>query len=277
MRSPAAVAEAACLLGRHKVEQAPGRQFVLGILAGAYIALGGMLALVVGKGSPALAAANPGLAQLAAGAVFPLGLILVVLAGAELFTGNCAVVFVGYLRRQVGLGQMLRNWAVVYGGNFVGAVLVAAGLAYGAGVIHGGTLGAAAAAVAEHKVSLGWGTLLLSGIGCNWLVCLAVWLALATDDLAGKMLGIWFPIMTFVTLGFEHSVANMFFIPLGMINGAAVDVGQFLLSNLLPVTLGNIVGGAIFVAAAYCWCYPCSSDAGPGDHEPPAPGPADHR
>ena len=203
--------------------------------------------------------------------MFPLGLILVVLTGAELFTGNCAMIFVSYLRHQVRPIEMLRSWAIVYGGNFVGAVLVAFGLAWGAGVIHGGALGAAAAAVAEHKISPGWGTLFLSGLGCNWLVCLAVWLALATDSLAGKMLGLWFPIMAFVTLGFEHSVANMFFIPLGMINGAAVSVGQFLLANLLPVTLGNVVGGAVLVAAASCWCHPCESAP------EPLPGPADHR
>lgn len=112
-----------------------------------------------------------------------------------------------------------------------------------------------AIALAEKKIALGWGVALLRGIGCNWLVTLALWCAMVAEDTIGKWVGIWFPIMTFVAIGFEHSVANMFFIPMGMMLGANVTVGEFLWQNLIPVTLGNTITGAIFVAAAYCFVF----------------------
>ncbi len=109
--------------------------------------------------------------------------------------------------------------------------------------------------IAQAKVSQGFLVLLLKGIGCNWLVCLAVWLAVSSEDLTGKILGIWFPIMAFVAIGFEHSVANMYFIPAGIFYGAQVTWGQFLLNNLLPVTIGNVIGGAFFVGVVYWYLY----------------------
>jgi len=156
---------------------------------------------------------------------------------------------------------MLRNWLYVYVGNFVGAVFVALFLSYWAEIVNvnvtglAAQLGKASIRIAEAKVSISWLTLFLRGLGANWLVCLAVGLSIAADDVVGKIAGLWFPIMAFVAMGFEHSISNMFFIPLGMLNGANVTLWQFVVLNLVPVTLGNIVGGAVFVGAAYWWVY----------------------
>jgi len=254
-KSPQAIVETVCSAGCNKANLPISKQLVLGFLAGAYIAFGGLLAIVIGKGSPGLAQTNPGLAKFVFGAVFPVGLILVVIAGSELFTGNCGVITPACLSGAARWKNLFRNWVIVYLGNFIGAVFVALFIAYWTGIVHGGPLGEATKKIAESKVNLGWWPAILRGVGCNWLVCLAVWLAIAADDISGKILGIWFPIMAFVALGFEHSVANMFFIPLGMLNGANVTIGQFLFNNLLPVTIGNIIGGAGFVGSIYWWLY----------------------
>ena len=254
-KSPQAIVEAACTAGCAKTRLSIPKQLVMGFLAGAFIAFGGFLAIVVGSGSPALTEANPGLARFVFGAVFPVGLVLVVIAGSELFTGNCGVITPACLTGAARWNALIRNWVFVYIGNFAGSVFVALFLAYWSGLINGGTLGDASAAIAEAKVGLGFWPALLRGIGCNWLVCLAVWMAIGAEDISGKILAIWWPIMAFVTLGLEHSVANMFFIPLGMFNGADVTIGQLLFSNLLPVTIGNIIGGAGFVGVVYWWIY----------------------
>jgi formate/nitrite transporter len=254
-KSPKSIVEAVSTAGCGKVDLPISKQLVLGFLAGAYIAIGSLLAIVVGRGSPALAAANPGLAKFLFAGVFPVGLMLVVIAGSELFTGNCGVIPPACLSGAAKWKGLFRNWGVVYAGNFIGSLFVALFMAYWTGIVKGGDLGSAAAAIAEAKVGMNWGVLILRGIGCNWLVCLAVWLAIASDDITGKIWGIWFPIMAFVALGFEHSVANMFFIPLGMFNGASVSIGQYLFGNLLPVTIGNIIGGAGFVGTVYWWIY----------------------
>ncbi len=259
-KTPKGIVEAACTAGCAKADLSIPKQLVLGFLAGAFIAFGGFLAIIVGRGSPELTANNPGLARFVFGAVFPVGLILVVIAGSELFTGNCGVITPACLTGRARWNALLRNWVVVYIGNFIGSVFVALFIAYWTGLVNvnvaaGQLYGEQAAAIAQSKVSMSWGVAILRGIGCNWLVCLAVWLALAAEDISGKILGIWFPIMAFVTLGLEHSIANMFFIPLGMLNGANVSIGQFLFSNLLPVTIGNIIGGAGLVGAIYWWLY----------------------
>ncbi len=259
-KSPKAIVEAASAAGCGKADLPIAKQAALGFLAGAYIALGGFLAIVVGRGSPELMKLNPGLGKFVFGAVFPVGLMLVVIAGAELFTGNTAVIMPSCLSGAAKWRNLLRNWLVVYIANFVGSVFVALFISYWTGIINvnvesGKALGEAAAKIAEAKVALNWGQAILRGIGCNWLVCLAVWLAISSDDIIGKIFGIWFPIMAFVTLGLEHSIANMYFIPLGMFNGANVSLGQFLFANLLPVTIGNIIGGSGLVGGLYWWIY----------------------
>jgi formate/nitrite transporter len=229
---------------------------LLSFLAGAYIAFGGLLAEIASAGM--LAAGAPvGLEKFVFGAVFPVGLIIVVIAGSELFTGNVMFMTVGVLDGTASVGGLAKNWVVSWIFNFVGALFVAFVLAYMGGLFPADSAFATkATAVAAAKVKMPFAQAFIKAIGCNWLVCLAVWLANASDDIIGKILGIWFPIMAFVTIGFEHSVANMFFIPLGLFLGAeGVTWSTMIVNNLIPVTLGNIVGGAVFVACIYWYTY----------------------
>jgi len=259
--SPRDVFEAACNAGCARSRLSPWRGLVTAVLGGAFLAVGGLLTIVVGQGSSELSRTNPGLVALLVGGVFPVGSALAILTGAQVFPDNCGLVTPALLVGAVRWRDLLRNWGVVFLGNLIGAMLATLCLGYATGIANldagglGEALGAAAATIAEGKVSLSWSAALLRGLGCAWLVCLAVWLAISADDISGKILGMWWPIMAFVALGFEHSIANMFFIPLGMLNGADVTVGQFLLSNLLPVTIGNIIGGAGFVGFIYWWLY----------------------
>jgi len=149
----------------------------------------------------------------------------------------------------------MRNWVFSYIGNFLGSLFVAFFLTYLTGLVAKEPWLSTTTGIAEVKVNQNFGQLFLKGIGCNWLVCLAVWMAVASDDIASKIWSVWFPIMAFVTLGFEHSIANMFFIPAGIFQGADVTWGQFFITNLIPVTLGNIVGGAFFVGVIYWFIY----------------------
>jgi formate/nitrite transporter len=227
---------------------------LLGFLAGAYIAFGGMLAEIANAGM--VAAGFPiGLSKFVFGAVFPVGLMLCVIVGSELFTGNVMYMTFGALKGKSTIGGLAKNWIVSWIFNFVGALFVAYVLAYLSGVMSDPAITAGAIKVATNKVALSWDQALIRGIGCNWLVCLAVYLAFSSDDIIGKLIGIWFPIMAFVTIGFEHSVANMFFIPLGIFLGADVTWANMITSNIIPVTIGNIIGGAIFVACIYWFVY----------------------
>ena len=228
---------------------------VLGILAGIYIAMGGVLSLLVGYGFPEIACVNPGLQKLLSGTMFPLGLILVVFAGAELFTGNNAVLMPGVLGREIGWKAVARNWTLVYLSNFAGALFFAYFMVYLTGVTAASPWNEAITGIAAAKTSLPWHVVFLRGIGANWLVCLAVWLGMSARSAAGKLLGLWFPVMCFVAIGYEHCIANMFFIPLGMMQGADVTLAAFVFGNLVPATLGNIVGGAFFVGTMYWYAY----------------------
>ncbi len=255
-KSPGDTARAVATTGGVKDKSKISHTILLGFVAGAYIAFGGLLAEITNAGM--IAAGFPvGLSKFAFGAVFPVGLILVVIAGSELFTGNVMYMTMGLLHGKASWGGLARNWIVSWIFNFVGALFVAYVLAYLGGVILADpAITAGAIKVATGKVNLSWDVAFIRAIGCNWLVCLAVYLAFASDDIIGKILGIWFPIMAFVTIGFEHSVANMFFIPLGMfLGGEGITWGTMLWNNIIPVTLGNIVGGAIFVACIYWFVY----------------------
>jgi len=253
-KSPAAIVESCCSIGKAKSELSIPKMLVLSFLAGAYIAFGGFLAIVVGKGVNT-ETLGPGIGKLLFGGVFPVGLMFVVIAGSELFTGNCGVIVPSYLKGSTRWSGLLKNWAFVYIGNLIGSIFVAYFLAHLTGIVAKDPWLSASQAIAKDKVSMSFGQLFWRGVGCNWLVNLAIWLALASDDIIGKIWGIWFPIMAFVTLGFEHSVANMFFIPLGIFLGGNVTWGQFFINNLIPVTLGNIIGGAVMVGAIYWWLY----------------------
>jgi formate/nitrite transporter len=201
---------------------------------------------------------NPGLgfgpARLLGGAAFSLGLVLVVIAGAELFTGNNLIVMAWADRRITGL-ELLRNWTLVYIGNFIGAVATAVFVVWSGTLgLGGGAVEQTALSIAREKVALPFGEALVRGILCNALVCLAVWLSYASRQVSGKILAIVFPIMAFVALGFEHSVANFYFIPLGMMLDGNITAAQ-LAGNLAPVTIGNVIGGGAMVGLVYWIAY----------------------
>ncbi len=212
--------------------------FLLGILAGAYIAFGCFvyLKIIVGGGSPLFAAS-----------MFLVGLILVIFTGAELFTGNNIMVY-ARLNKKVKTTDILRNWVVVYFGNLVGSLLILF-LVWGAGMLNGPEIANVIDSVATNKTRPEIWQLFIKGILCNIFVVLAVWISFAPKDTIGKVVLMWFPITAFVIAGFEHSVANMFFLPAAMITGelGIADVVR----NIIPVTLGNIVGGALFVPITF--------------------------
>jgi formate/nitrite transporter len=223
----------------------------LGVLAGAFIALGAAFYLLVMTESGL--GLGPG--RLLGGLAFSLGLVLVVVAGAELFTGNTLIVM-AWVDRKVTTQELLRNWSLVYVANFVGALGTAV-LVTLAGTLDlgGGAVGRTAFTVAAGKTAIVWHEAFFRGVLCNGLVCLAVWLTFGARDVTGKIMAILLPISAFVALGFEHSVANMFFLPLALINGSPeVDVAG-MVANLVPVTLGNVVGGGVLVGLAYWLCY----------------------
>jgi formate/nitrite transporter len=253
---PNEIAELICIAYAKKTEIPSSKLILLAVIAGAYIGIGGYLYLVVS--SDASKYIGVGIGNLISGMAFSLGLILVVLGGAELFTGN-SLITVSCMAGRVKASGLLKNWALVYVGNLIGSLIVVGLiLASGAYANNGGVIAERAVLVATNKVNLAPLDAFFRGILCNWLVCLAVWLAFSAEDTTGKILACIFPIATFVASGFEHSIANMFLIPLGMgISKGSVPTLTFmgLIGNLIPVTLGNIVGGAILVAAAYWYTY----------------------
>ena len=265
-KAPSTIAETvAQKVGVTKVTSPWLSVFVLGILAGAYIGFGGLLSTTV---SFDLAAhLGLGFSKFMAGSVFSVGLMLVVIAGAELFTGNNLMI-TSTLAREISMGTMLKRWMLVYIANFIGSLILAL-LFHLSGLwkTGGGALGQAAVRIAFAKVSLPFGEALFRAIGCNWLVCLAVWMALSARQTIGKIFAIFFPIMAFVAIGFEHCVANMYFIPVGIFlhnagiaapSGADPGIlhwGSFLYRNLLPVTIGNMIGGGFFVGMSYWGAY----------------------
>lgn len=259
INTPSEVIKAAIESGATKVKISSGsygKLAVLSILAGIYISMGGILSLIIGFGFPEITTGNPSLQRILSGAMFPIGLILVVILGAELFTGNNALLIPSYIAKRHTFAAVLKNWLLVYLGNFVGAIFFTYFLVYQCDLTASEPYHSAIIKVAEAKVtSMSWFTVLLKGIGANWFVCLAVWLALSGKSLLAKMAGCWLPVMVFVALGYEHSIANMFFIPAGMFEGANITIGQAITANFIPATLGNIIGGAIFVGCAYSYVY----------------------
>jgi formate transporter FocA len=269
---PPAMAQKAEDAGVAKANLGIWRMFALAVLAGAFIAMGAVFATTVTTGG---SAALPfGLVKLAGGLVFCLGLILVIVAGAELFTGNNLIIM-AWASGKVSTGRLLRNWIIVYLGNFVGSILTAAGMFLSGQYSFGsGAVGLNALNIANAKVNLGFGQAIVLGIFCNALVCLAVWLCMSARTTTDKILAIIFPITAFVAVGFEHSIANMYFIPVGLfikaganspfgsggLDFVAADYANltwsnFFLANLLPVTIGNIIGGAAMVGLVYWFIY----------------------
>jgi len=265
MKTPAELAKAACSVSKVKGNLSVRQMMLMGILAGAYIAFAGWLMTVVSHDMTQHF--GSGVTRLMSGAVFSVGLMMVVISGSELFTGNCMMPL-GYLAGCTPMKKILRNWGWVYLANLIGSILLAA-LIYFSGLADN-AVGGRALQVASGKMALPMVQGFFRGILCNWIVVLAVWMSMAATDIIGKVWAIFFPIMTFVASGFEHSIANMYFMSLGlMLKGntaavtaaglsdqalGAVSLGGFF-SNLIPVTLGNMVGGILFVAVFYYFIF----------------------
>jgi len=270
---PGEMARRAEYIGARKAEVPALKMFALALLAGAFIALGAVFATTVATG--ALGILSYGVTKLLVGFVFCLGLVLVIVGGAELFTGNNLIVM-AWASGKVTTKALLRNWVIVYLGNFVGAlftaILVVISRQYTFG---GGAVGKTALSIANGKIDLAFGQAVALGVLCNVLVCLAVWMSFSARSTVDKIAVIIFPVTAFVAAGFEHSVANMYFIPIGLLikkfdpiffANAGLDLsgltwGTFFINNLLPVTIGNIIGGSVFVAAIYWAIFLRSSDS----------------
>lgn len=268
---PQDMAKKAESVGVTKVSLGPFRLFALAVLAGAFIGLGAIFATTVTTGAGGV---YPfGITKLLGGLVFCLGLILVIGAGAELFTGNNLIVM-AWADKKISTKSLLYNWVVVYLGNFVGSILTAVMMFWSQQyTFSGGALGLNALNIAHAKVNLDFGQAIVLGVLCNALVCLAVWLSLGARSATDKIVAIIFPITAFVAAGFEHCVANMYFIPMGLFIKAGADSafwssvgktaadfanltwGNFFLVNLLPVTIGNMIGGVGLVGLVYWFIY----------------------
>jgi len=255
--APAQIAERVCEIGLAKVTMPVPTMMALALLAGAFISLGGLFyAVTVTTGNDV--SVPYGLLRLAGGLTFSLGLVLVVVGGAELFTGNNLIAMawaVGCVRTS----QVVKNWLWVYLGNLIGAVGTAAlVLLAGVQTLSGGAVGATLIQIARSKIALDPVSAVARGVLCNVLVCLAVWLCMGARSVTDKILAILLPISAFVACGFEHSVANMFFLPVGIVLAAGGPTPLSVLgalSNLLLVTIGNILGGTILVALIYWFVY----------------------
>jgi formate/nitrite transporter len=275
---PVAITAKAGDAGKYKVGLPAWNMVLRGFMSGAYIAMGAALATVCSTGIMATDAAmrygtaSAGFSQLILGAVFPVGLIITVLTGAELFTGDAMLAPMAAFIHKISWMEVMNLWIFVYIGNFIGSVVFAYICAYGpfvsfdaAGVGTVTAFGSRAIAIAGAKTGyvgmMGFYSAFLKAIACNWLVNLAILLGICADDAAGKFFGIWSPIMAFVSSGFEHSIANMYFIPAGIFTqGFVTDPTKIVASvnwvtmwtaNIIPVTLGNIVGGLFFVGVIY--------------------------
>ena len=254
MNTPAEIAQNYVGIGKKKTELPVAKMLILGILAGLFIAVGGTafeMATAMLGGSV--------VGKFIGACLFPAGLTLVLVAGSELFTGNCLLI-IPLMEKEVKLSAVAKSWVVVYIGNFIGSALMAALVVYGhsPSQMDNGLLNTIMS-VASGKVGLTFGDALIRGIVCNILVCLAVWMSFAAKSFPGKMMAAFYPIMIFVFCGFEHSIANMYYLMAGIfansfyaVGNASVNVGSMLLNNLLPVTIGNMIGG---MAVGLCYWF----------------------
>jgi formate/nitrite transporter len=267
-KDPQAIAVAGVETGAKKAVLPWDKALVAGFLAGAYIAFAGLLAITVTAGM------DPktwgGLTTLFTGAVFALGLILVIIAGSELLTGNMALIPLSIFGRSASWGGLSKNFLFVLIGNLVGSLFVAYFLAVKTGVVTSDTSLARLTDIAQAKAvtETDW-QIFLRAIGCNWLVCLAVWMALGAEDIGGKVLAIFFPIMAFVAMGFDHVVANMFFLPAAIFAHVPDVTWGDAIRNWIFAFLGNFVGAGVFVAGAYWYLYIRGAEPAAAGDEPP--------
>lgn len=249
--APGEIAESTIAVGIKKANHSTINMIVLGILAGLYIGFGGHADITIMQTCSGL---DVGISKFMGGAVFPVGLLLVIVAGAELFTGNCLMTM-ALVDKKIKLRQMLKNWGLVYLGNFIGSVILAAALVFAGAYKAGTPMAETAFSIATGKMTASVAQIMVKGIFANILVCLAVWMSFGAQDIMSKAIAIWFPVMTFVMLGFEHSIANMFFLPLAKFSGYDITWAQMWLHNIIPSTIGNIIGGAIIIPLFYYIVY----------------------
>ncbi len=263
--TPAEVAKNYVAIGKGKVNIPIVKLIVLGLMAGAFVALGGVSSTAV-----AVSLSEASFGKFLGACIFPGGLTMVLLAGSELFTGN-ALLVIPLLEKEIKLGGVFKNWVFVYIGNFIGSLLVASAIVFShqVGMFDNG-LAVSIISTAATKCSLSFSDAFIRGIMCNFLVCIAVWISFAAKDVANKIIGLFFPILIFVICGFEHCVANMYYISAGLlaktnpvymeaakaagVNLNSLSLKGFLVDNMIPVTLGNIVGG-LFVGCIYWYLY----------------------
>jgi formate transporter len=267
-KTPQETSEAAVEAGVAKANAPVAKVMVGGFLAGAYIAFGSLLAIAVTSGLDTQVWGT--LPTLIFGAVFSLGLVLVILAGSDLLTGNMALLPIASMARRIKPSKIPLNWALLFVANLIGSLFVAYFLAVKTGVI--GTVNGSSpgnltfsrlSSIAEQKGITESNTqIFLRAVACNWLVCLAVWLAMAADDIGGKILGIFFPITAFVAMGFDHVVANMFFLPAAMFADVPELTWANVANNLLWAFIGNAIGAVVFVAGFYWFLHLRGNPAG---------------
>jgi formate/nitrite transporter len=253
-KTPTQTLEAICEVGKKKSSSTIDQMILLGFMAGVFISLGGQFALVTGGNIPKVVSENPGISRLLFGATFPVGLMLVIVTGTDLFTGVTMVLVPPLLARRMSILSYLKTLIVSYLSNAIGCVAIAYFIIYWT---QSGTdpWVDTVKAIAVKKCHGSFGSrffpLMLSGIAANFLVTMAVYAAIAADDITGKFIAIWFPVAAFVACGFEHSIANWFFVPLGLFYKADVEWWRFPVVNLIPVTIGNAIGGSIFVGLVF--------------------------
>lgn len=256
MHSPLEIAKNYVEIGIHKTKMSAFKMLILGIFAGIFIGFAG-----IASTTAAATIENPSVARLVSACVFPAGMAMVIVAGSELFTGNNLII-IAVLEKKVSVLAMLKNWVVVFAGNFIGAAFVAAMVVYAhVPDLFEKQLADRMIATALFRVNQSFSEAFIRGILCNFLVCIAVWAAFAAKKVSGKLLMSFWPVMLFVLCGFEHSIADIYFGISGILTAheygvaAGLDFGSFLFQNLLPVTLGNIVGGAGIVGFGYWAMY----------------------
>lgn len=257
MHSPLEIARSFVEIGTHKVRVSALKMVILGIFAGMFIGFAGIASNVAGA-----TVSNPSISRLVSACVFPAGLAMVLIAGSELFTGNNLII-IAVLEKKIKMREMLKNWFFVFIGNFVGTTMVAGLVVYGGTPeLFEGALAQKVVASALSRVNQSFGEAFIRGVLCNILVCIAVWAAFAAKTVSGKLIMSFWPIMLFVLCGFEHSIADIYFGVAGLLTATEYGIaaegltwGSFLLHNLLPVTLGNIVGGSGIVGAGYWFLF----------------------
>ena len=262
VKSPEEIVELLTNSGVKKANLSIINMLILGFLAGAFVAMGGLLAIRVGALLPSEIWGS--MSRFFFAAVFPVGLIMIIMTGSELATGNMTTQPLAWFNGDIDFKGIIKNWFFVFVGNVLGSLFVAYFFAKTSGLLATGSAANYIVNIANTKVDINWLEAFWRGVGCNWLVGISIWMSFATERLVGKIIAVWWPIMAFVAIGFEHSIANTFFIPAGILigNGSAytgvnltANYSSFIFNNLIPVTLGNIFGAVIFVSLTGWYVY----------------------